>query len=108
CIALSSPEILNFGLGDTITDLTMAVPGGVFPFSFQLNADTWKGLSVEQRTALLRANTKGAAAISVTYMDAADDGLAYVTEKGAKFHDASPELVKASQEFIEGDIGTLI
>jgi TRAP-type C4-dicarboxylate transport system substrate-binding protein len=108
CIALSSPEILNYGLGDTITDLTMAVPGGVFPFSFQVNANTWKGLTTERRAVMLRAMAKGAAATSYTYLEAANDGLGFVTKKGAKFHEASPELLKASQEFIEEDVNTLI
>lgn|SRR5690625_1628619 len=108
CLALSSPEILNFGLGDTITDLTMAVPGGVFPFSFQINQDTWRGLSAKQRDVILRASAVGAAAISYMYSQSADEGLALVRKNGAKFHEASDDLIKASQEFVKGDMQTLI
>lgn len=108
CIALSSPEILNFGLGDTITDLTMAVPGGVFPFSFQVNQDTWRSLNEKQRLALLQASAVGAAAISYRYNMSADEGLALVRKNGAKFHQASDELIASSHKFVEGDMTTLV
>lgn len=108
CIALSSPEIQNYGLVGLVTDLTMAVPGGVFPFaSFQTNQDLWRSLSDKERETLLRGAAEGNAAISWTYVEAAEESFELVREEGARFHEADESLVKATSDFIATDMETL-
>lgn len=108
CIALSTPEILNYSLGDLITDITMAVPGGVFPFAaYQVNRDTWQGLDAEEREAMLRAAAEGAAAISYTYYETAGKAMALVKDRGAVGHEAEPELVRRTEQFVEEDMVTI-
>ncbi len=108
CIALSSPEIQNFGLVDLVTDLTMAIPGGVFPYaSFQTNRDLWKSLTPEQREILMRAAAVGNAALSWTYIDASEKSFALVREKGARFHEADATLKNPTRDFIANDMETL-
>ncbi|SET84101.1 TRAP-type C4-dicarboxylate transport system, substrate-binding protein [Marinobacter segnicrescens] len=109
CIALSSPEIQNYGLVGLVTDLTMAVPGGVFPFaSFQTNQDLWRSLSDKERETLLRGAAEGNAAISWTYVEAAEESFELVREEGARFHEADESLVKATSDFIATDMETLV
>lgn len=103
CIVLSSPEIRNFGLTETVTDITMAVPGGIFTTAMNVNASTWKSLDAEQRRALLHASAAMGAAVPTTYHQNEDDILASMRKRGARLHDADPELVRRTLSFIEQD-----
>jgi len=108
CIALSSSEIQNYGLIGLVTDLTMTVPGGVFPFaSFQTNQDLWRSLSDQERAILLKAAARGNAAISWIYVETAQESLDIVREDGARFHQADDSLINATREFISQDMKTL-
>lgn len=109
CVALSSIEIQNFGLTELVSDITMTVPGGVFPHSaFQTNRDVWRSLSVEQRGYLIRAAARGAAALSWIYHEEAEETFDLVRGLGTRFHTADEELIAASTRFIEKDMETLI
>mgnify|MGYP005840722585 CR=1 FL=1 len=108
CIALSSPEIQNYGLAELVTDLTMEVPGGVFPFaSFQTNRDLWQSLSDAEREVLIKSAARGNAAISWVYVETAQESLDLVREQGAEFHEAEDSLVSATRDFIRQDMETL-
>ena len=108
CIALSTPEILNYSLGELITDLTVGVPGGVFPFSpFQINRDTWQGLTEDQREGMLRASAVGAAEVAFTYHDNAEKAMEHVQEEGAEIHDADEQFVEATESFVDDDMQAL-
>ncbi|MCQ4323147.1 C4-dicarboxylate TRAP transporter substrate-binding protein [Stutzerimonas stutzeri] len=108
CIALSSPEIQNYGLVGLVTDLTMAVPGGVFPFaSFQTNQDLWRSLTDEEREILIRSAAEGNAAISWTYVEAAEESFDLVRKEGARFHEADQSLLSTTSDFIAKDMETL-
>ena len=105
CIALSSPEILNYSLGELITDMTLGVPGGVFPFSpFQINRDTWQSLNEDQREGMLRASAVGAAEVAFTYYDNAERAMAHVRDEGAAIHDADERLAEATKDFVDADM----
>ena len=108
CIALSSPEIQNYGLAELVSDLTMAVPGGVFPFaSFQTNGDLWQSLSDQERETLIKGAAEGNAAISWTYVETAQESLDMVREQGAELHEAEEPLARATRNFIRKDMDTL-
>lgn len=109
CVALSSIEVQNFGLTELVTDITMTVPGGVFPFSaFQTNRDLWQSLSDEQRGYLIRGAAEGAAAISWIYYEQAEETFELLRGLGTRFHTADDNLVAASGRFIEGDMEALV
>jgi len=108
CLALSSPEIQNYGLVGLVTDLTMAVPGGVFPFaSFQTNQDIWRSLSNQDRSILLKAAAQGNAAISWIYVETGKESLDLVREERAEFHQADDSLINSTRKFISQDMKAL-
>nr|MBF0684596.1 C4-dicarboxylate TRAP transporter substrate-binding protein [Pseudomonas sp.] len=51
CVVVSAPELTNLGIMEAVTDVTMAVPGGIFAGTgvSQVNADTWRSLSKDER-----------------------------------------------------------
>ncbi|MDO9526998.1 MAG: C4-dicarboxylate TRAP transporter substrate-binding protein [Gemmobacter sp.] len=111
CIVLSVPDVFNFGMGDLVTDITIGVPGGIYVASFsQVNKDTWAGLSVKNREAFLRAAAVGAADISMMYENGMREKIrqSEAGEIPIKFHRPTEALAKASREFVEKDIATLV
>ncbi|WP_029057875.1 TRAP transporter substrate-binding protein DctP [Stappia stellulata] len=111
CVVLSVPDVYNFGMGDLVTDITTGVPGGIYVASLaQVNRNTWAGLSLDKREALLRGAATAAAEISMKY----ENGLQELKEKSrngeikARFHQAAPSLVEATRGFVDTDIDTLV
>lgn len=108
CIILSAPEIHNFGLMDVISDITMAVPGGIFTTAgMNVNADVWRKLSVDERQAMLRASAVMAAQGPWIYHQKEQEILELARQKGVNFHEADPALVEKSKRFIEEDMQTM-
>lgn len=106
CTASNPADMTQFGFIDVIKDTTVGVPGSVFAFAMgQMNRDTWKSLSEEQREQVLRAATDLSGQGIMAYFD---DGRANLTEKaparGIKIHEASPELIAKSRAWIEQDL----
>lgn len=109
CIVVSAPEIHNFGLLDVTTDLTMAVPGGIFVTALaNVNTNTWSSLNSDQRKALLRASAYMSAYGSLRYHNLEDEVFAAAKDKGVRFHDADSELVEDAMRFIEQDMQTMV
>ncbi len=108
CIVLSAPEIHNFGLTEAVTDITMAVPGGIFTTAgTNVNADVWRSLTEDQRRAMLHAATVEAAQIPFVYHQKEEEVLDGLRDRGVGFHEADGELVEVTQTFIEQDMDTL-
>lgn len=109
CLILSLPDVYGFGLGESITDITPGVPGGVYVASFaQINQGTWQELSESEREVMLRASATAAANVSFTYYNAEQDVLKRVTEDGVTVHEADSDLLEKTREFAEQDIGTMV
>lgn len=105
CIVLASPEIHNFGLTDVVTDINMDVPGGPMPIAgTNINADTWKDLSEEQRTVMLRAASVFSAGVPWIYHQHEDRILSEAEERGVKIHHADAALIEKNRAFIEQDM----
>ncbi|WP_349358934.1 TRAP transporter substrate-binding protein DctP [Stappia sp.] len=111
CVLLSVPDVFNFGMGDLVTDITPGIPGGIYVASYaQVNRDTWAGLSLDARAAVMRAAATGAAEISMMY----ENGLRELrarSEAGeikARFHDPDPALVEATRAFVARDIEQVV
>lgn len=106
CTIQATAELSGLGLIDAVSDLTMAVPGGVFGGSgvSNVNKERWASLSEPQRRALLHAGAVMGANSSYLYAQYGKRDLAAAQARGAKVHQAAPELIKASREFISEDV----
>ncbi|MBA1148191.1 C4-dicarboxylate TRAP transporter substrate-binding protein [Ectothiorhodospiraceae bacterium WFHF3C12] len=109
CIVLSVPEIRNFGLGDTVTDITRVVPGGIFAGTAvtNFNRDTWQSLNDNERAALLRAGAITSAATPWEYHKRHETILAEMEQEGAEVHDPDPALVEEIRAFTREDMETI-
>lgn len=108
CIVLAAPEIHNFGLTENVTDITMAVPGGIFTTAgTNVNADIWQSLTEGQRRAMLHAATVEAAQIPFVYHQKEEEVLDGLRERDVNFHEADEELVEVTQAFIKEDMDTI-
>lgn len=111
CIALSVPDVFNFGMGDLVSDITLGVPGGLYiPSYTQINRNTWQGLNVDQREAFMRAAAVGASEISMMYENGMREKIrqSEAGEIPITFHQASEDLLEASREFVRGDLDTVV
>lgn len=108
CSTLAVSDIRNYGVEETVTDITAAIPGGLFPSSiFQYNRNTWSRFSSEQRKALLRSAATGAAAILVRYRSDLKEAQELMAERGADFHQIDDDVQEATNAFIRQDIKTM-
>ncbi|MGR3321201.1 MAG: C4-dicarboxylate TRAP transporter substrate-binding protein [Sagittula sp.] len=105
CALVSAPELINFQLIEVTDYVTQGVPGGVFAGTgvANMNLDTWRGLSPEEREAMLHAGAVGTASISQRYQDAAGEALEKARAKGIEIIDAAADLRQATAEFVEAD-----
>ncbi|WP_421705377.1 C4-dicarboxylate TRAP transporter substrate-binding protein [Alloalcanivorax xenomutans] len=104
CIVLAAPEIHNFGLADVVTDINMDVPGGPMPIAgTNINVNTWRSLTPDQRTMMMRAASVFSAGVPWIYHQQEDRILAEAEERGVKIHHADADLIKKTDSFIEKD-----
>lgn len=110
CTIASAPELINLGLIEAVSDITMSVPGGVYAGANagSFNIDVWRKLDEKQRQAILRAGARFTAETPWSYLQLEKEALEKTEEKGATLHQASPELMEASREFIKQDLNTII
>lgn len=104
CIVLAAPEIHNFGLADVVTDINMDVPGGPMPIAgTNINVNTWRSLTPDQRTMMMRAASVFSAGVPWIYHQQEDRILAEAEVRGVKIHHADADLIKKTDSFIEKD-----
>ncbi len=106
CSVSSSVDLDIFKLKEVVTDITPAVPGGVYGATAvnNVNKDVWAGLSEEQRTEFLKASAVLGAVISWDYQVGAAKELEATDQYGINVHEASEDLKQATSEFIREDI----
>lgn len=109
CIVLSVPEITNFGLMDTVSDITRVVPGGIFAGTevTNINRDTWQGLTDDERAALLHAAAITSAATPWVYHQRHEEILKQVKANGGTIHQPSKQLVEKTRAFVREDMKTI-
>ncbi len=108
CIVLSTPEIDNFSLGEVVTDISMGVPGGIFSTAGQnVNLNTWRSLTDDERSAIMRGAALAAAMVPYSYHEKEKEILGRLEANGVKIHETDPDLVAKSQAFIEQDMTTI-
>lgn len=105
CSIQSAPELSGLNLKEVTSDITTELPGGVFNgATTNINRDVWRKLTEEQRRGMLRAGTVMGAQTTYRYFTYAKRDMEQVVAKGAKVHQASPDLLKASRAAIEADL----
>ncbi|MBM1143050.1 C4-dicarboxylate TRAP transporter substrate-binding protein [Alcanivorax sp. ZXX171] len=106
CSISSSVDLDIFKLKEVATDITPAVPGGVYGATAvnNVNRDVWAGLSEQQRRDLLKASAVLGARISWDYQVGAAKELEAAGEYDITVHEASTDLVQATNDFIRNDI----
>ncbi|MES1928825.1 TRAP-T family protein transporter, DctP (Periplasmic binding) subunit [Salinisphaera dokdonensis CL-ES53] len=110
CTISSAPELVNLRLTEAVTDITMAVPGGVYAAASaaSVNGDTWRGLTDDQRRAMLRAGARLSAAVPYGYLEKEKEAFAAAEDEGATRHEATASLEQASKAFAEQDLDTIV
>ncbi len=109
CIAISAPELINFGLVDAVTDITMGVPGGLFAGvgTTNFNRDRWQSLNDEQRGILLRAAADISGIVTYRYAQSQYTAIDEAKAKGATIHEPDESLMKATREFTRNDLDAM-
>lgn len=109
CTMVSMPDVVNFQLADVASDMTVNAPGGVFAgtASMNLNLDTWRGMTPEQRRTMLEAGARMTAGVAVIYHNSAIEAEPKVKEAGVNVVRVSDEILTATQEFVTEDLATI-
>nr|WP_319249063.1 C4-dicarboxylate TRAP transporter substrate-binding protein [uncultured Celeribacter sp.] len=109
CTMISAPELGNFQLFDVTKYITLGLPGGSFAGvgSMNMNLDTWRGLSAEQRADFLRLAPFNSAAITVNYHLAATTDIEKARANGTEIIEAPEDLVKATEDFVADDAAVI-
>ncbi|MCK7544058.1 C4-dicarboxylate TRAP transporter substrate-binding protein [Marinobacter bryozoorum] len=109
CTAHNLPDLTNFNFIEVTSDITLGVPGGVFGgIATHMNADAWKGLSAENREAVLYGSAAIAAELAHLYVKEHEENRELIEEmEDITVHEASDELKSATRNFIENDAATI-
>lgn len=108
--AFNAPsELTSIRLIDVATDVTVNIPGGTVHGLdvMSVNRDFWKSLSNEERRAYLDAAALGNAATTWKFANDVAENLKLAAEKGINIHQASDEMVAASNAAIEADLAEI-
>ncbi|MFV8836382.1 C4-dicarboxylate TRAP transporter substrate-binding protein [Aquisalimonas sp. APHAB1-3] len=105
CVILSTSDIANFRLDEALSDVTVAMPGGVYVGQLtQVNTGVWQSLSETHREAMLRAAAVGAAEGSMLYQQGEDRFIADAESNGITIHEADEGLQELTREFVREDL----
>ncbi|MBX3575060.1 MAG: hypothetical protein KF694_22165 [Mesorhizobium sp.] len=106
CVIIASPDVIQWQLTDVAKQVMYGIPGGAFAAvgSTNTNIEFWKGLTTEQRAAIIKGASVASAGVAVGYLNAADDASKQAREKGLKFEPAPKEMAEASDAFVQGDM----
>jgi len=108
--ALQGPSALTaFGLQDVVTDITMLPLGTYHALALiGYNKRTWTGFTEQERRILLDHGALATSGVVVGYINQDKDVLADAARRNVRVHQPSPELTKATEAFIQGDLKRVI
>jgi TRAP-type transport system periplasmic protein len=106
CAMLSATELTNLSLFDLTKFITRRIPGGVYSgvATNNVNVDTWRSLTLEQRKAFLKGAARMNADLTWKYYADAKANLDASRGKGIEVIEPSPEIMAKSDEFVKGDL----
>lgn len=106
CAILSAPELTNFRLMEVVKAITLKIPGNVYggTVAGNINRDTWKSLTNEQRAVLIRQGADLAAGITWNYHSAHERDLEAAAKQGKTIIEPAEAFKKAMSEFVNADM----
>ncbi|MBT6273586.1 MAG: C4-dicarboxylate ABC transporter substrate-binding protein, partial [Chromatiales bacterium] len=106
CAMLSATELTNLSLFDLTKSVTRRIPGGVFSgvATINVNLDSWRDLTTAQRKVFLEGAARINADLTWKYYADAKKNLDISPSKGIEVIEPGPEIMKASGEFVKGDL----
>lgn len=109
CAMLSATELTNLSLFDLVTHVTRRIPGGVFSgvATNNVNVDTWRSLTTEQRAVFLKGAAKINADLTWKYYADAKKNLDDSPAKGVEVIEPGPEIMAKSDEFVKADLAVI-
>lgn len=109
CTSNDLSQLIGQRLVDVAKQVTVGVPGGVYGGSTTANwnKDVWQGLTLEQRTAILKITARYVADTVVAFHDATATSIAQAETEGAVLNEAADDLKAATAAFVEGDKATI-
>ena len=105
CTSNDLSQLVGQRLMDVAKYAVTGVPGGVYGGSSTAdwNLDVWKGLTTEQRAAILKDSARFAADSVKLFYDATDKSIATAQAGGVTVVAAADDLKAATAAFVEGD-----
>jgi TRAP-type C4-dicarboxylate transport system substrate-binding protein len=106
CAMLSATELTNLSLFDVTKAITRRIPGGVYSgvATNNVNVDTWRSLSLKDRTAFIKGSARAQADLTWKYYADAAKNLADAPGKGIEVIEPGPDILAKSDEFVKGDM----
>lgn len=77
-------------------------------WQYAIDADTWNGLSDDNRALLIDAVAGNTVDVSLAFQAAVDEALAEAEAKGVKVMEPAPDLVAARDEFVAANMDRLV
>jgi len=106
CAMLSAPELTTYSLKDVVSDVTLGVPGGIYAGAAvgNMNIDSWRGLTDDQRASMLWGANVLSADISWNYHVQEEENLTMARERGIKVHEASDAFREEIRTYVREDL----
>lgn len=106
CAMLSAPELTTYSLKDVVSDVTLGVPGGIYAGAAvgNMNMESWRGLTDDQRAAMLWGANVLSADISWNYHEQEEENLTMARERGIQVHEASDEFREEIRTYVRADL----
>lgn len=110
CTSNDLSQLIGLRFVDVGKDVTVGVPGGIYGGSTiaNWNRDAWKGLTVQQRSAVLKVSARFSAESVKNFFDATEKSVEQAKKQGARLHEAAPDLKAATAKFVEDDKATIV
>jgi TRAP-type transport system periplasmic protein len=106
CAMLSATELTNLSLYDVVKFVTRRIPGGVYSgvATNNMNLDSWRSLSLEERTVLLKGSARVQADNTWKFHADAKKNLEDAPGKGVEVIEPDPIILTKSDEFVKSDM----
>ena len=106
CAMLSATELTNLSLFDLTKFVVRRIPGGVYSgvATINVNRDSWRDLTTAQRKVFLEGAARINADLTWKYYSEAKKNIDASPSKGIEVIEPGPEIMKASGEFVKGDV----
>ncbi|MDO9526445.1 MAG: hypothetical protein Q7J57_13070 [Gemmobacter sp.] len=109
CNMLSVADIVSNGLVDVVDSVLLGAPGGVFSgfATNTVNLDTWRGLTENQRTAMIEASSGLVADIVIAQNSNLEAGMEAARAAGIEIHEMDEGTRTAYDQFVQGDLAVV-